>query len=196
MAEIDLNKIKNNSDSAKRHELKSEPEHLMKKPPGLFARFISRFAFGSFEEAGQAVIEEVVIPTLLDGLRDSIYTATDYILYNGTRGGGRSSKRGGYTSYGKKGQQRSARKTSPAAGAYYFTFDTRDEAQKVLDQMRDVVEQRDFVTIMEMFAIAKRQTNNYTYTDWGWPDLSRAMVRRTTDGRYYIDLPKPVPEEE
>ena len=195
MAEIDLNKIKNNSDSARRHEAKSEPgEHLMKKPPGLIARILGRFAFGSIEEAGEAVIEEVIIPTLLDGLRDSIYTATDYILYGGTRGGGgRSSKRGGYTSYSKKGQQRSGRKTSPAAGAYYFT---RQEADKVLSQMRDVVEQRDFVTIMEMFAIAKRKTDNFTYTDWGWSDLSRAMVRRTTDGRYYIDLPKPVPEEE
>ena len=192
-----MTEIKNNSDAARRKEehKEAEKDHLMEKPKGFFGRMLERFSFGSFEEAREAVIDEVIIPTLLDGLRDCIYTMTDHLLYGGGVSGGRTrhGKKGGYTPYGKESQKRSgAKKVAPTSGGYYFTFDTRQEADKVLDQMRDVVDVQDSVSIMEMFAIAKRQTNNFTYTNWGWYDLSRAMVRRTYDGKFYIELPKPV----
>ena len=190
-----MTEIKNNSDAARKKEAnaQAETDHVMEKPKGFFSRILSRFSFGSFEEAREAVIDEVIIPTLLDGLRDCIYTLTDHILYGGGATGRKGGRKGGYTSYSKQGQKRSgSKKVAPTSGGYYFTFDTRQEADKVLDQMRDVVDVQDSISIMEMFAIAKRQTNNFTYTDWGWYDLSRAMVRRTYDGKFYIELPKPV----
>ena len=208
MAEVNLNDL-NNSDSSKRDTV-PEPitdfnpyveEPLTMKKPRMFGRLFGRLSITeNFEGAGQTILEEVVIPTLIDGLRDVIYTATDYILYGGGhRGSGRrgSGGRGNYTSYSKKSQQRQkGRKSAPASAAYYFTYDDRAEAQKDLDQMRDVVDQRDYVTIMDMFAIARRQTSNFMFNDWGWYDLRSALVRRTNDGRFYLDLPKPVPIEE
>lgn len=213
MAEVKLDDIVSNSDSTRREENSKPPapteefnpyveEQVAMKKPNFLMRFIGLFGIGeNFEGAGDMVLKEVIIPTIIDGLRDSIYAATDYILYgsgqrsrSGQRRGGR---RDGYTEYSKKSQQKSGRgRTSPNASAYYFTFDVRADAEKVLDQMRDVAEQRDFVTIMDMFAIARRQTSNYTYNDWGWYDLRSALVRRTNDGRFYLDLPKPVPIED
>lgn len=208
MAEVNLDSIvTNNSDAARRQE-RTAPPVEEKAPPTVRERrpgFVGRILGGrvriaeNFEGAGQTVLEEVIIPALIDGIRDAIYTATDYILYGGSQRRNRNNKRSGgsYTSYSKKSQQRSgARKTAPSSSAYYFTYDERSDADKDLEKMRDVIDQVDFVTIMDMFSIAKRQTNNYTYNDWGWYDLRSAMVRRTTDGRFYIDLPKPVPIEE
>ncbi len=216
MAEVKLDEILNNSNSARREDETSKPpapteefnpyveEPVKMKKPNFFARFVGLFGISeNFEGAGDMVLKEVVIPAIIDGLRDSIYAATDYILYgSGQRsrsGGSRNrGRKDGYTEYGKKSQQRSVGrgKTSPSASAYYFTFDVRSDAEKVLEQMRDVCDQRDFVTIMDMFAIARRQTSNYTYNDWGWYDLRSALVRRTNDGRFYLDLPKPVPIED
>ena len=207
MAEVNLDSIKtNNSDAARRQERTAPPVEETNLPsrrehkPGFAGRIFSRVRIAeNFEGAGQTVLEEVIIPALIDGIRDAIYTATDYILYGGSQRRSRNNKRSGgtYTSYSKKSQQRSgARKTAPSSSAYYFTYDERSDADKDLEKMRDVIDQVDFVTIMDMFSIAKRQTNNYTYNDWGWYDLRSAMVRRTTDGRFYIDLPKPVPIEE
>lgn len=209
MAEVNLDSIKtNNSDAARRQEQTAQPVEETNLPsrrehkPGFAGRIFSRVRIAeNFEGAGQTVLEEVIIPALIDGIRDAIYTATDYILYGGNQRRNRNNKRyggGSYTSYSKKSQQRSgsARRTAPSSSAYYFTYDERSDADKDLEKMRDVIDQVEFVTIMDMFSIAKRQTNNYTYNDWGWYDLRSAMVRRTTDGRFYIDLPKPVPIEE
>ena len=215
MAEVKLEDIVNNSDTARRAEEAKPPapteefnpyveEPVSMKKPNFLARFVGWFGIGeNFEGAGDMVLKEVVIPTIIDGLRDAIYAATDYILYGGgqrSRGGDRRGHRSGYTEYSKKGQQKNRgggrSRSSPSASAYYFTFDVRTDAEKVLEQMRDVADQRDFVTIMEMFAIARRQTSNYTYNDWGWYDLRSALVRRTNDGRFYLDLPKPVPIED
>lgn len=208
MAEVRLDEFTNNSDAARRHRAEmgedpntdvfTEDAHVSMRKPSFFGRMIGRFNFaGNFEGAGQTVLDEVIIPTLIDGLRDVIYTATDYILYGGGQRSSRS-KRNGYTSYSKKSsqKQRSVRRTPPSSASYYFTYDERAQADKDLDMMRDVVEQREFVTVMDMFTIAKRPTSNYTYNDWGWYDLRSAMVRRTSDGRFYIDLPKPVAIED
>ena len=209
MAEVNLDSIKtNNSDAVRRQERTAPPVEEKAPPmvserrPGFLGRMFGRVSIAeNFEGAGQTVLEEVIIPTLIDGLRDAIYTATDYILYGGSQRRSRNNKRyggGSYTSYSKKSQQKSssARRNAPSSSAYYFTYDERSDAEKDLEKMRDVIDQVDFVTIMDMFSIAKRQTNNYTYNDWGWYDLRSAMVRRTTDGRFYIDLPKPAPIEE
>lgn len=204
MAEVKLdNIVTNNSDAARRHEQAPPPTEEIEAPverkAGFFGRMFGRVHItDNFEGAGQTVLEEVIIPTLIDGLRDVIYTATDYILYGGSQRRSRNNRRSGgsYTSYSKKSQQKSTRRSAPSSTSYYFTYDERSAADKDLEKMRDVVDQRDFVTIMDMFSIAKRPTSNYTYNDWGWYDLRTAMVRRTTDGRFYIDLPKPVPIED
>lgn len=205
MAEVKLdNIVTNNSDAARRHEQAPPPtteefEPPVERRPGFFGRMFGRMNIANnFDGAGQTVLEEVIIPTLIDGLRDVIYTATDYILYGGSQRRSRNNRRSGgsYTSYSKKSQQKSTRRSAPSSTSYYFTYDERAAADKDLEKMRDVVDQRDFVTIMDMFSIAKRPTSNYTYNDWGWYDLRTAMVRRTSDGRFYIDLPKPVPIED
>lgn len=205
MAEVNLdNIVTNNSDAARRHEQTPPPvteefEPSVERRPGFFGRMFGRMNIANnFEGAGQTVLEEVIIPTLIDGLRDVIYTATDYILYGGSQRRSRNNRRSGgsYTSYSKKSQQKSTRRSAPSSTSYYFTYDERAAADKDLEKMRDVVDQHDFVTIMDMFSIAKRPTSNYTYNDWGWYDLRTAMVRRTSDGRFYIDLPKPVPIED
>ena len=65
-------------------------------------------------------------------------------------------------------------------------------AEDVRDSMADVIDASGSVSIQDMITLAGKSTTNYTLADWGWTDMSRAMVRRNSNGSYYIDLPKPI----
>lgn len=205
MAQAEMPEVTSNSDGARKEAIEDsdyileEETSLTMKKPNPVGRFLGRLGIApNFEGVGQMVMEEVIGPMLLDGLRDAIYAATDYILYSGESNRSRGSRKG-YTNYGKKSQRGKSGKISrkpPNSASYYFTHKTRQDAERVLEKMRDVIESRDFVTVLDMYAIAKRQTTNYTYDDWGWYDLKSAMPRRADNGEYYLALPKPVPIED
>ena len=75
------------------------------------------------------------------------------------------------------------------------TVQTEDQdpgAEDVRDSMVDVIDASGSVSIQDMITLAGKSTANYTLADWGWTDMSRAMVRRNSNGSYYIDLPKPI----
>ena len=212
MAEINLDDISSNSDSAK-HKQNALPgpveeTDVIKVSPlkrqNLLARGLAVFGVSTdFSGALKTVWEDVIIPTFLDGCRDSMYPAADYIFggtgarrnHSSKSSGGKS----GYTSYSNASKNNRVVKKSPATNSYYIEYEERQSndpnhpgAQDVLDGMFDVLDQIHFVTIQDMITIAKKTTTNYTLGDWGWKDLSRAMVRRAGNGMYYIDLPRPV----
>lgn len=206
MAEVKLNGV-NNSEASKRHELVQKetassesalvPIDSETKKQSAVLNFIDKFGL-NWDPIGAmgTVFEEVIAPTIIDGLRDSIYTATDYILYGGRRSSSGSRAGGGRSGYREKSMQK-AKKVKPADSGYNITWTDenggRAEAERVLREIRDVIADREYVTIMEMITIAKRKSTNFMYNDWGWYDLRTAMVRRNVaDDYYYIDLPKPV----
>lgn len=210
MAEINLDDISSNSDSAKQNALPGpvEDTDVIKVSPlkkqNLLARGLAVFGVSTdFTGALKTVWEDVIIPTFLDGCRDSMYTAADYIFggtgvrrtHSSKSSGGKS----GYTSYSNASKNGRVVKKSPATNSYYIEYEERQTnnpdnpgALDVLTGMQDVLDQVHFVTIQDMITIAKKTTTNYTLGDWGWNDLSRAMVRRAGNGMYYIDLPRPV----
>lgn len=212
MAEVKLNDISSNSDASRNNVTPEVDEDDLLTPVpvkrrSIFARGLNFFGVSTdFGGVVRAVWEEVIVPTFLDGCRDSMYTAADYIFGGGTRKSQGVKKKGksGYTNYSAASKNAGkVRAKQPASNSYYIEYDERvsDDpdipgAQDVLNGMDDVVSQVGFVTIQDMLTIAKKTTSNYMLGDWGWRDVSRAMVRRTTGGKYYIDLPRPEPIED
>lgn len=213
MAEINLDDISSNSDGAKQNALPGpvEDTDVIKVSPlrkqSLASRALSAFGVSTdFAGALKTIWEDVIIPTFLDGCRDSMYTAADYI-FGGTgvrksHSTKNSGGKNGYTSYSNASKGKVVKK-SPATNSYYIEYEERQSndpdhpgALDVLAGMQDVLDQVHFVTIQDMITIAKKTTTNYTLGDWGWNDLSRAMVRRAGNGMYYIDLPRPVEIED
>ena len=72
-------------------------------------------------------------------------------------------------------------------------FDTRGDAELVLETMEEAVSTYGFVTILGMYDLAGCDCSAmpHTYDKYGWTNLKKASVERTQGG-WYIRLPRPV----
>ena len=73
-----------------------------------------------------------------------------------------------------------------------ITFETRGEAEGVLDEMRNVIDTYNWVTVADMYDIADLTAPSHTANKFGWTNLASADVTRSRDG-YIIKLPKASP---
>ena len=205
MAEVNLNDISSNSDGSREANDTTElVEYKPLKKQNIISKGLDKIGVNTdIGGAGGTIWEDVIKPTFLDVCRDIMYAAADY-FFGGVGGGRRSSqskksKNGNYTSYSSKSTQKTGKKL-PSVASYYMEFDyrraeTEDQdpgAEDVRDSMVDVIDASGSVSIQDMITLAGKSTANYTLADWGWTDMSRAMVRRNSNGSYYIDLPKPI----
>lgn len=205
MAEVNLNDISSNSDGSREANDTTEiVEYKPLKKQNIISKGLDKIGINTdIGGAGGTIWEDVIKPTFLDVCRDIMYAAADY-FFGGVGGGRRSSqgkkgKNGNYTSYSSKSTQKTGKKL-PSVASYYMEFDKRraesedDDpgAEDVRDSMVDVIDASGSVSIQDMITLAGKSTTNYTLADWGWTDMSRAMVRRNSNGSYYIDLPKPI----
>lgn len=70
-------------------------------------------------------------------------------------------------------------------------FETRGEADAVIDQMGAVIDQYNVVTVADMYDMADL-TAPYTSNKYGWTSIRDARVERVRDG-YVIKMPKARP---
>ena len=69
-----------------------------------------------------------------------------------------------------------------------ITFETRGDAEAVLEQMDDVIDRYGIVTVADMYDMADL-TAPYTSNKYGWTSINSAEVVRVRDG-YILKLPK------
>lgn len=144
---------------------------------------------------------EVLVPGIKDALADAIHGTIDNALgVGGGRRHRRDSSRGGYTSYSRMGSGRSRRdrddddrrgsRREPRRGddAREIIFDSRVEAEEVLDNMIELLSKYDNVTMRDLLSMAG-EPHNTTHEDWGWTDLRGARIHKIRDG-YLLDLPR------
>lgn len=204
MAEVNLNDISSNSDSSRKSEdskpVRTQTDEIVHTP--LKKQSFVGKALGNIGVntdvggAGKSIWEDVIVPAFLDVCRDAMYAAADYIFGGGVRRNrGRQSGKGGYTNYSAKSTKKTSKK-QPNTASYYLEWEDRQTAQDRLDQMFDVLSVAKAVSIQDMLTIDGKTTSNFMLGDWGWDDLSRAMVRKNANGMYYIDLPRPIELED
>lgn len=70
-------------------------------------------------------------------------------------------------------------------------FDTRGEAELVLDSMEDILDRYRTVTVFDYYELSGLDPR-HTYRNYGWASLRNARVISVRGG-YIIDLPKPMP---
>lgn len=75
---------------------------------------------------------------------------------------------------------------------FSIIFDTRLEADKVKDQMNDIIDKYGFVTVSDMYSLSGLTDTSYRANKYGWANLRNVEIRQDRDG-YIIDLPKPLP---
>lgn len=158
------------------------------------------------------VIDEIVKPTAQRMFVDVIDSFNDAILDNlqisifgaplNTRGRSRSRGRGSSFDYRRASERgrrsdrlSSSRRRMDSRSVYDFedvVFAKRSEAQLVLDNMLDVVEDGGLVTVGELYEFAGLVPENTDY-NYGWTSLRNARIVTDRDG-FRLDLPyiKPI----
>ena len=157
------------------------------------------FAPGDMNKVGSYIVWDVVVPAIKDALEDVVTNGIRMILRGDTSPRDRFTNRDrfGYVDYSKRSNSSSrSYQTSnnrPRTVASYddIILQNRGDAEYVLDQMRDVLDQYKIVRVADLYELIG-QTAPFTANRYGWTNLSSATVERVREG-YLLKLPRAMP---
>lgn len=171
---------------------------------GLGEKFTDTFLSSDFETVKTSVLFDILIPAAKDMLSDMTKGLIDGLLYGDRRGSRTYRDRGSsrvyrdYNSYYDDDRARRRRDNSDNAPFALsakpkieeLIFATRGDAEEVLSNMIDLIDEYGVGTVKDLYAYAGKKTD-YTKEKYGWYDLSNASVERVREG-YLLKLPKPI----
>lgn len=222
MAEINMDDLKPNSfkyrqeaDEALKEATEKQQEEPEKKVEkvitgkvtskkrSLGRRFLDIFFKdgASPKEIQAYLLEDVIVPAVLDNITEVINSAVEMVFFGEARrrnkkpgsGSGNSARvnYGGYFNSGDSRRDRPSRSIKEQSTREIledFIFDSRADAEQVLDDMRELLDRYQQVTVADYLDMLGK-TSVYTDNKFGWTDLSRVQVSRVRGG-YRIDLPR------
>ena len=136
------------------------------------------------------IFAEVLLPAAKKLVSDIVTNGTNMLLYGEIKNKkGNSSK----VSYSRYYDDRSRDYRSPVVRNNFdydeIIFETRGDAEAVLDAMYDILNQYKVVSVAELYDLASITTHNYTCNNYGWIDLRGSSVVQVRDG-YILKLPR------
>lgn len=145
-----------------------------------------------------ALATAYIVPAVKKAISDIVTTGIDMILYGEA---GRSKKNGtaSKVSYRNYYDQGADRVRAGSAGNRRNTpdyddilFDTRGDAEAVLDAMNDIISQYGTVSVSDFYDLARVPNDNFTMNRYGWTNIGGATAVRVRDG-YILKLPRAIP---
>lgn len=190
-------------------------EGAVVKKPSMLSKVVDTFLQGrNLEDVGSYVVKSVLVPTIIDGIANTLKTAVDGICYGDIRPGSASKygnqktnystssiTRPGSSSSGRivaSGGRNSNNQTDYAArrsrGFEQIVISNRRDAEIVYDHMLDIIEKYDCVSVADYYDSFEGTINvqaRFTDNDWGWFNLDNVGIHHVPGG-WMIDLPDPV----
>ncbi len=142
------------------------------------------------------ILSDVLIPAVKKLISDIVKDGIEMMLY-GTTGGSRSSSKGKVNYAGISRERRDDRyQRDREVRSNWLNYDDisyeyKEDAIAVLNDMQDVIDQYGFVTVADMFDMSEL-TAPHTAHKYGWTSIRTAEPVRTRDG-YIIKLPRAMP---
>lgn len=184
----------------KQTQITSKKATIRKKSP--LVRFREVFFGDDARSVASYVAQDVLLPAAKDMISDAVTQTVERILFGDSsparRGTSRSSN-ASYTPYHrasasyKKSSGTSDRRGDRRKRASHdfddIEFDTRAEAEVVLDRLYDLVNDYDYATVSDLYDLVGIDAK-FTDENYGWYDLRGSTIRRIRSG-YILDLPKP-----
>lgn len=137
------------------------------------------------------VFMDVIIPSIKKALSDVIIDSVNMMFYGDVKRKS-SSGRGEYVSYrdySSRGDYDRRRRTPRDIDD--VIFESRAEAEDVLDEMDAVLSEYEFVSVADYYEIAGVSgSGTHTNNRYGWSSLRTADVVRVRDG-WTIKMPRP-----
>lgn len=138
---------------------------------------------------GETVLWDVIIPTVKNLISDTVTRGIESMLYGGDSRPRSKSSYSDYSGYSRpKGtrdrpaerrERRSARHAEPERNE--IIFDTRSDANDVIDRMSDLIDQYGQVSLADLNALIGA-SSNFIDDNWGWTDMGSFDVRQVRDG--------------
>lgn len=198
-----MEEYKSNSDKS-RQEAKSEKKveavitgTAKTRKKGEMQKFADVFIAEDATNVKSYILMEVIVPAVKKAISDIVTTGIDMILY----GEAGKSKRNGSAPkvsyrqyYNQSSDQVRAGSANSRRSIDYddILFDTRGDAETVLDAMQDIIGQYGTVSIADLYELAHVPNDNFTLNRYGWANLNGAQAVRVRDG-YILKLPRAVP---
>ena len=200
MAKVSMNDLKPNSHKARDRNLIETPKAAGVKPVAkgnvkkrkLGDKVREAFIAEDAKTVKEYVFFDVIIPGLKDLTMSILHGSIDMIFTG--RGNKRSNHGGFYANQHNYGgyyrNHSSESERTPRIRTYEsVTFTTRDDAERVLEEMRIYLDEYHRVSVATFNELAG-VTGDYTDNRIGWRSLSDAKVM-FHQGEYFIDFPRP-----
>ena len=162
----------------------------------------------NFSEMKTAIVNEVIVPRTMDWLHEIGINILDDLFKTNFSGSSRRSTFGSRSNYpydksyrgssiGSSNRERKERSRweSDIRAWEQVSFDTRSDAERVISSMIGTIREYQTVSIADLFSFSGVDAS-WTDNKYGWANLDSARAVRGKDGRYYLDLPEPLPIDE
>ena len=161
-------------------------------------KFVHNFVSEDATKVGSYLFTDVIVPGIVKIITDSLKDGVDIIFKGASSRGSRNSGSypGNYVSYNSYSNNNNQRRSTvtnnkPVHSPSEITLDSRRDAEAVLNQMRDILQQYGAVTVADLYD-SVNLSHSFTDVKYGWTDLRNADVARDGDG-WYIKLPNAYP---
>jgi hypothetical protein len=196
-----VSKLKKKTENENANPERTPVEKIVSSPVGHRSNIGSKVLKTFLVEDGKSIFEyvlmDVLIPAAKNTISDVVTGAIQQAFYGGK--GKPGVGRPGYTSYNRVAPgtvdptprtplSRQARATHDFSDVI---LKTRGEAEDVIDMMRNMIDQYEMVSVMDLYDMLGL-TGDFTDAKWGWTDLRNASVRPVRGG-YLLDLPGTTP---
>lgn len=200
-----MNNYQPNSHKSKQEAANMEKKNVQKVVNGVakvkkkseLNKFVNNFISEDATKVGSYLFTDVIVPGIVKIITDSFKDGVDIIFKGASSRGSRNSGSypGNYVSYNNysNNQQRRtpAVNTKPVHSPYDITLPSRRDAEEVLNQMNDILQQYGAVTVADLYDLVGI-THSFTDVKYGWSDLRNADIARDSDG-WYIKFPNAYP---
>lgn len=182
---------------AEKKEIKKVVQGTAKiKRKGKTSKFAELFLAEDASSVKSYIVSDVLIPAAKKLISDIVKDGIEMILYGGTNRGKRmNGYRADYVSYNRFADRRyDDRPSNSRRTAYSYDdviLENRGEAEEVLDQMDNIINEYGMVSVMDLYDLVGI-TGQYTDNNFGWTNLHNAEPVRTGDG-YLLKLPRAIP---
>ncbi len=143
------------------------------------------------------IFTEVLVPAIKKAISDVVTNGIDMILY-GESGRARKNNTNGskvsYRNFYERDNNSHRERSSSPKGFDYdnLLFETRGEAESVLDAMFDIIGQYGVVSVADLYDLANVSNDNFSANKYGWQDIRGCKATRVRDG-YILKLPRALP---
>lgn len=199
-----MDEYKPNSNAYKQSQKEPAKKNLTKvvngkakpKKRSEFRKLASIFIPEDVTNVRSYILMDVVVPYVKDAIEDIIHM----LLRGESRS--RSSKVGtnaskvSYRGYYDNNRDNRRHDANPSRTIFDYEdilFETRADAEVVLDTMNDIISQYGSVSVADLYDLAGVYTSNYMAVNYGWNDIFGAIPTRAGRDGYTLKLPRPIP---